>query len=406
MRILYVISGLGPGGAEKQVVELARELSARRHAVAIYALTRDVSRAIELAGSGVTLVVDPKRAKLDGRVLWRLRRMLRRWRPDVVHGVLYDGNFYARLAAFGSGIPVLNSERSNGYVLTPLQRIAQRLTRACADGVVANTYGGAAFAQRLFNLPSDRIHVVWNGIRIDELERRAESPLDYRAVFFGETQVRLACLVGSIRPIKDYRLALETAAHLLALDPRWRVLFIGDSLAATGGYQVRAAADSGSYKVEVLAHYARLGLEDRIRFGGLRDDVPAIVRQCDVLFVTSVNEGFPNVVLEAMALGVPVVSTDYSDIRRILPLERQVVATRDGAAMARAILWAASQREALAPRQRDWVRAHATIDRAAARLEEVYLRYVEARRMRVGRSMGAADAHGPAGASARVEHER
>lgn len=375
MRILYVISGLGPGGAEKQLIELARELGRRGHHIAIYVLTRDVSRAVDLAGSGVMLVVDAKRAKLDWGVVARLRRTLDRWRPDVVHGFLFDGNFYSRIAAVGTGIPVLNSERSNGYALSATQRLAHRLTRACASGVVANTYCGARFAQSLFGLPDERIHVVWNGIRIEELERQRSTGVDYRLEFFHERNVRMACLVGSIRPIKDYLLALETAARLIERDPAWRVLLIGDSLAPGAAYAEGAPASSNGYKAEVLSRYRQIGLEDTIRFCGLRGDVPAILHQCDALFVTSVNEGFPNAVLEAMALGVPVVSTDYSDIRRILPLEEQVVPTRDADEIARAIIWAHSQRDLLAARQRDWVYTHATMERAARALEEVYSTY-------------------------------
>jgi glycosyltransferase involved in cell wall biosynthesis len=61
-----------------------------------------------------------------------------------------------------------------------------------------------------------------------------------------------------------------------------------------------------------------------VRFAGARADAPAILAQCDVQLMTSCREGFPNVVLEGMVLGVPVVSTDYSDIRHILPRARQV----------------------------------------------------------------------------------
>ena len=101
MRILYVISNLAFGGAEKQLVELARQLAGSGHEVAIYTLNRDVPRRPELAGSAVTLIVDQKRAKLDPAVLWRLRKTIGRWRPDIIHGFLFDGDFYSRVAALG-----------------------------------------------------------------------------------------------------------------------------------------------------------------------------------------------------------------------------------------------------------------------------------------------------------------
>ena len=81
MRVLFTISELTLGGAQKQVIELGRELVRRGHEAAIYTLNREVPRARELEGSGVELVVDQKRWKLDPAVIRRLRRYVRTWRP-------------------------------------------------------------------------------------------------------------------------------------------------------------------------------------------------------------------------------------------------------------------------------------------------------------------------------------
>jgi glycosyltransferase involved in cell wall biosynthesis len=377
MRILYVISALTFGGADKQLVELAKQLAERGHEIAIYTLNRDVQRKSELAGSAVTLIVDQKRARLDPAVLWRLRKAINHWRPDIIHGFLFDGDFYSRVAALGSGIPVLNSERSHNYRLSPIQNLAHRLTRVLARGVVANSFAGKAFAQRLFALPPHHVHVVWNGLALEKLERQAAAATDYRSEFFGGPHLRIACVVGMIKPAKDHHLALETAARLIAADSGWRVLFVGDQLSGSGAYQVGRDSDTSDYKAGVLGHYERLGLSERIKFAGLRTDVPAILRQCDVLYVTSTHEGFPNVVLEAMGLGVPVVSTEYSDIRRILPFPWQVVASRSPDDLARAVIAAHAQREAIAARQKQWVIANATIEKAAMELENVYRNYIE-----------------------------
>ena len=84
MRILYVISGLTFGGAERQLVGLARQLAGRGHEVAIFTLNRDVPRTPQLAGSAVRLIVDQKRGRLDPAVLWRLRKTIDRWRPALM----------------------------------------------------------------------------------------------------------------------------------------------------------------------------------------------------------------------------------------------------------------------------------------------------------------------------------
>jgi len=377
MRVLFIISELGFGGAQKQVAELSRELVRRGHDAAIYTLNEEVCspRAKDLEGSGVELIVDQKRSKLDPRVLKRLRAFIVSWRPDIVHGFLFDGDIYARLAAFGTGAAVLNSERNENYTLSLVQKAAHWLTKPLVDGVVANSHSGSAFAQRLYGYNPKHMHVVWNGMRIDDYERRAATHEDYRAAFFGPGAHKLAVMSGAIKPSKDYRLALDTAAALVRAAPEWRVLFLGDQLAKRVDYGVGRDSDTGDYKQMVMRHFERLGVGDKVKFAGARADAPAIMAQADVFFITSCREGFPNVVLEAMVLGVPVVSTDYSDIRRILVRPWQVVTERRPELLAHAILRAAREREEVAAEQKRWARTHASIEIAARNLENVYRRY-------------------------------
>jgi len=376
MRVLFVISELTFGGAQRQVVELSKQLVRHGHEVAIYTLNDDVPRAKELEGSGVELIVDQKRTRLDPAVLRRLRARIKSWNADIVHGFLFDGDIYARIAAMGTGVPVLNSERSDNYTISRVQKVAHWLTKPLVDGVVANSHSGNRFAQKLYGYSPEQMHVVWNGMRIEEFEKRGESDHDYKHEFFGPGEHKVACLVGAIKPAKDYPLALDVAKELVELDPSWRVLFIGDQLAKKVNYGVGKDSDSGDYKAMTMAHYERIGHHDRIRFAGERKDAPAIVRQCDVLFMTSRWEGFPNVVLEAMVLGTPVVSTEYSDIRHILPRTQQIVNSRSPRGLARAIIAAEADREAIATEQKHWVRAHASIETVTRELERVYSRYV------------------------------
>lgn len=375
MRVLFVISDLAFHGAQKQVVELSRELDRSGHEVVVYTLNREVGRARELQGTGVAIVADQKRSKLDLGVIRRLRRKVREWRPDVIHGFLYDGDIYARLAGAGTPAVVLNSERSDNYELTRAQLLMHRLTKRLVDGVVANSRSGSAFAQRLYGYAPGQMHVVWNGLRIEELERRAQSTADYRREFFGPGEHRIACMIGHIKPAKDYHLALDAAAALLRRDPAWRVLFVGEALTSVA-YKGGADSETDGYKRSVMAHFEALGIADRVVFAGARTDACAILAQCDVQLMTSCREGFPNVVLEGMVLGVPVVSTEYSDIRHILPRESQVVASRSPEALAQAIVEAHADREALAAEQKRWVRSHASIETVTRELERVYARYL------------------------------
>jgi glycosyltransferase involved in cell wall biosynthesis len=376
MRVLFIISDLGFHGAQKQVVELSREMARGGHEVAIYTLNDDAPRAAELAGSGVQVITDQKRVKLDPAVIGRIRRFIGQWKADVVHGFLYDGDIYARIAAIATGAVVINSERSDNYSISRTQYLAHWLTRGLVDAVVANSRSGAAFAQKLYGYDPERMHVVWNGMRIEEFEGKGVSGHDYRGEFFGPGPHKIACMIGHIKPAKDYHLALDTAAALVGMAPEWRVLFLGDQLSTPGQYQAGRDSDTSGYKQGVMAHYQALGIADKVVFAGARADAPAILAQCDVQLMTSCREGFPNVVLEGMVLGIPVVSTDYSDIRHILPRPQQVVGNRSPEDLARAVIAASGDRAAIAAEQKRWARNHASIEKAAEELQRVYQRYI------------------------------
>ena len=364
MRILHVISGLTRGGAERQLIILSRELLRRGHEVLIYTLNHAVPHLPELRGSGVEVIIDHKRLRLDPLVIARLRRTARRWGAELAHGWLYDGNIYTRVALRGLGIPIINSERSDNYRLSYVQRLGYALTRGWETALVANSHAGLAFARRLHRVPADRGHVVWNGVDLARIEMEAAAAPALCGALWPGQDVSIACLVGSITPAKDHLLALDTAAVLHQRDPRWRFLLVGDPW-----------REPGAYPRAVQARFRELRLENVCRFTNERTDAIAHIAASDVLFSTSRFEGFPNVVLEAMACGTPVVSTEYSDIRRILPLRWQVVPQRSAELLADAIHRAARERSSVASAQRAWVEQHATAEQSASAMEAVYALY-------------------------------
>jgi glycosyltransferase involved in cell wall biosynthesis len=352
------------GGAERQLIIMSRELLRRGHKVLIYTLNHAAPRLPELNGSGVEVVVDQKRLRLDPLVIARLRRTARSWGAEVAHGWLYDGNIYTRVALRGLGIPVINSERSDNYRLSFVQRLGYALTRGWETALIANSHAGLAFASPLHRIPADRAHVVWNGVDLAKADMEAAAAPALRGTLWPGQDVSIACLVGTVTPPKDHLLALDVAAVLHQRDPRWRFLFVGDPWRETGTYQ-RA----------VQARFHELRLENICRFTNERTDAIAHIAASDVLFSTSLLEGFPNAVLEAMACGTPVVSTEYSDIRRILPLSWQVVPQRKAELLAAAIQRAACERSSVVTAQRAWVEQHATAERSVTAMEAVYALY-------------------------------
>lgn len=373
MRIAFVCPGLHHGGAETQLIALATQLHALGHTVRVNTLFSGTARVPVLSEAGIEVVEYDKRSRLDLRLLARMRRDLRAFAPDVLQGMLFDGNLYARLAGAGLGVPVVCAERSSDYELRRSQSLAHRLTHRFTDAVIANSHAGAALARRMFPaLAAERVHVVWNGIDTAAVARRAAAANGLRATLGVEATARLLCFVGAVKPEKDVPLALRTAALLFERrGTPWHLVMLGAAYPKLARYHIAEYDTSMRCELEVGQMIAALP-NDRAHQLGVTDQVIETIAQCDVLLSTSRREGFPNVVLEAMAAGTPVVSTAYSDIDRILPSPWQVVGSRDPAALADTVERAYAEASALAAAQRAWVEANAGLERLAEATLRVY----------------------------------
>ncbi len=366
MKIQFVISALDSGGAAAQVVLLSKELVRRGHAVSVYSLSRgSTERVADLAANGVQVVADDKAKRIDPGVLWRLRRHIERCRPDIVHGFGCDADVYCRIAAWGRRVPVLNSERSDSEKVSPIQRWGYRLTSFLCDGIVANTHGGMRFARRLHRLAEDRAHVLWNAVDIGSMDGRVARSAQPARQIFAEPHVKRICMVVSIKPANDHVLALGALKKLLGQDSSWRLLCVGEV--------ARGAED---YKAHVLSECERLGIAPSVRFLGHRSDVVELIASSDVLLLTSTHGGFPLVALEAMACNTTVVSTDWGDVRRLLPDPHQVVGERTASAVAAAVADCYRRRDEIVPAQRRWAALHGTAAAAATTLLAIYAKYL------------------------------
>ena len=379
-----VNSGLGYGGAETQLIAVAQELHKRGHEVAVYLLTETAPRAGVLTRLGIKVITNHKASRLDFKAIWRLRQFIQSWRPQLVHGVLFDANIYVRLAAFGLGIPVLNSERSHGYELSLAQRAIHMSTRWLVDAVVANSYAGCAFAQDMYGFGPSKCFTVWTGVDLKKVDaRRSISNVDYRQEFFGSPDLKLAVLVGTIKAAKDHLLAIAVAEQFLdATGGDWGVAFIGAASDGRLAYASQSEHESNELAIRVANRLKDSRHAKRIRLVGHRADALEIIASADILYCTSRNEGFPNVVLEAMAVGTPVVSTNYSDISMILENPNWVVKSRDPVEFAKRMIDVLKNRAKISIQVRQWVEQNATIELSSDALEVIYMKHVEARQLR------------------------
>lgn len=309
--LAIVIDNLEYGGAQRQVVELANHLDPSHFDVHICALSDYVPLAEALTDRERRLHVIAKRGKYDVTVVPRLAILLYRLKADIVHGYLFASEIAARLAGRLARTPLIfGSERNTDYLLKRRQLLTYRLTRGCMDLVVANSHCGADFDCRLFGYHPSQCRVIHNGVDTQRFRPHDERALRRELGICDDELV--VGMFASFKKQKNHAMFLGAARLVLERLPQTRLLLVGDEL--HGGLY-----GSDAYKREVDRLVDELNLRERCLFLGNRLDVDRLYCVCDLTVLSSFFEGTPNVALESMACGVPVIATQVSDNVQVIP---------------------------------------------------------------------------------------
>lgn len=259
----------------------------------------DVQARFEAAGVENTLI---NREELPFPLFFaRLLKRVRRSRPDVIHAMLDSSTgAWGRLAGVLTGVPaIVQSDRS---ILEEGTGNHRRL-RPFLDRRTARFLPNAhAIAKRLegTGVPAERITIIPSGV---DLERFDPGRVRSRGTYRDEAEGIVAGFVGRFHAVKRLDLLLEAVLRLPESDRPARLVLAGDGPEA-GNVRERVAADPW--------------LTEHVRLVGACDDVPAFLAEVDYLILSSEVEGAPNAVIEAMAMGKPVVATRVSDVPAIV----------------------------------------------------------------------------------------
>jgi len=301
VRIVYVIATLDRGGSESQMAHLATHLDRSRFEPAVICLTRGGPHEPTLARAAVPTVILHKGHKVDLRALGRLTSMLRLFRPDIVHTWLFTANAYGRWAGLRAGVRhLVASERSTDPGKPWLSRLIDRRLARRTDCIVTNCQAVREVYRGRLGVPTERFRVIPNG-----LEPVAPS---------ADAQARFRAHEG----LPDDALVFVTACRLernKAVDDVLRA-FARVAPALPRGYLVVVGGGAELPGLTALAR--RLGVAQRVIFLGEVAEVSEVLAGADVFVFASLYEGLPNVVLEAMAVGLPVVTTAVGGIPEVV----------------------------------------------------------------------------------------
>lgn len=367
--LVMVISTLEYGGAQRQVVELANHIDPSRFDAHICSLSDYVPLADRLVDRDRRLHVITKKWKYDVTVIPRLAWLLHQLKADIVHGYLFDAEIAARLAGRLAGTPLIfGSERSTNYHLKRRQLITYRLTRGCMDLLIANSNAGAQFDCRMLGYHPSQCRVIHNGVDTQRFRPHDEQALR-RELGIGDGEYVVG-MFASFKQPKNHPLFFGAARRVLRRFPQTRLLLVGDDL--YGGIQ-----GSDDYKRDMGRLVDELDIRERCLFLGNRHDVDRLYCVCDLTVLPSLFEGTPNVALESMACGVPVIATQVSDNAQIIPDGRAgyVIPLGDEVALCERIcqlLEDNARRRQMGQEARAWVESELSMARLVDKTTRVY----------------------------------
>ncbi|KTA77459.1 glycosyltransferase [Aeromonas salmonicida] len=321
MNIILIITGLGMGGAERQVCDLAEQFVNKGHSVLLISMTGET---VNRPQSTKVDVVELNMAKtLLGfiKAYSQARRLIKQFKPDVVHSHMVHANLFARLLRVTTRIKKLICTAHSSNEGGCLRMLAYRLTDRLCDISTNVSQEAVDISVKRRAAPASRIIAIPNGIDTVRFTFNSISRVNLRAELQLADKTPLILAVGRFTEAKDYP-NLLTAFSELPIELNYAQL---------------AIIGTGEQQTNIGALVAQLRLTNRVHFLGLQRNVHEWMSAADIYVMSSAWEGMPLVLLEAMACERMVVATDCGGVKEVLGDCGILVPPKNSAALAKGL---------------------------------------------------------------------
>jgi sugar transferase (PEP-CTERM/EpsH1 system associated) len=299
LHLMQVIHSLQQGGSERLACDLARRLDPSRFRSSVCALDLGGPLANELKNAAVSCHVVGRRPGFDWPLILRLNRFFRRERVDLVQTHHLTQLIYSGIGARLAGAALVHVEHDYFSLMLPKARGRLRALAPLCHQVVAVGDEIRAFLLREVNLRPSQVIVIRNGVDVTQYSPQRRVPRERLGL---PTEGRLIGHVARLEAEKSQETLLRAFRIVLSTYADARLELVGD----------------GSLRGDLEKVARSLGIAKRVDFLGLRKDVADLLPHWEVFVLSSVREGLPLAVLEAMACARPVVATAVGEIPQVL----------------------------------------------------------------------------------------
>lgn len=366
LRIMHLITDLDIGGAETMLARLVATMDRQRFENVVVSMTTGGALRPTIERHGVKVIdLGMRRGTPNPLALLRLKRLLRTHSPNILQTWLYHADLLGSLARGWVRTPRLawNLRTSDLEMSTRtalVVRVLAWLTHL-PDVVIFNSETGQR-VHRLKGYRPRRSEVIPNGIDLEKFRPSAEARTQVRAELGISSDALLVGLIARYDPAKDHANFLKAAGILTRTRHDAFFVLVG-----------RGVDSENAPLVAAITHQ---GLDERVHLLGERTDIPRLTAALDIATSSSSGEGFPTVVGEAMACGVPCVVTDVGDSRLVIDDTGRAVPAKDPDALARAwdqlVEIGTEARANLGAAARSRIEKHYSLQRIVKRYENLY----------------------------------
>lgn len=322
MKILYVITSLTQGGAQRIVCDLADAMFEKGHEVKIAYLTGQVitqptNKEIELVNIKLINGLSLPKSYLA------LARTVKKYEPDVVHSHMVHANTLSRLVRITTPIKKLISTAHNSNEGGLLRMIGYRVTHSLSDTTTNVSNTAVKSYEKKLAVPKGSMKTVYNGINFERFTYQYDAKQSILDELELQSNTRLILAVGRLHAQKNYPSLLRAIKTLQRkVDFPFFLLIAGE----------------GELHNDLERLIVDLELTDKVKLLGSRNDIPTLMSAADLFVLSSDYEGLPTVLIEALACECQVVSTDVSGVREIVDDYATIVPPQNSDLLAQAVL--------------------------------------------------------------------